>query len=100
MPWIERVGGASHRARYRLHELPSDRHLDRQTDFHVRRVGLGDVDEHAKRVDLGDPNSPFAPPVTLEGATAVLLVGLPAVINAPTSTFRWITVPLNGARTR
>ena len=38
--------------------------------------------------------------VTLEGATAVLLTGLPAVINAPTSTFRWITVPPNGASTR
>jgi hypothetical protein len=33
-------------------------------------------------------NSPFAPPVTLDGAAAVLLVGLPATISAPTSTLR------------
>ena len=41
--------------------------------------------------------SPFAPPVTLEGAAAVLFVGLPAVISVPTSTLRWMTVPANGA---
>jgi len=45
-------------------------------------------------------NKPFAAPVTVLGATAVLLTGLPAVINAPTSTLRWITVPANGATTR
>ena len=45
-------------------------------------------------------NSPFGAPVRFDGATAVLSVGLPAVINAPTSTFRWMTVPLNGATTR
>ena len=45
-------------------------------------------------------NRPLAAPVTLVGATAVLSVGLPAVIRAPTSTFRWMTVPPNGASTR
>ena len=33
-------------------------------------------------------------------AAAVLFVGLPAVINAPTSTLRWMTVPAKGAVTR
>jgi hypothetical protein len=45
-------------------------------------------------------NRPLGAPVTLVGATAVLSVGLPAVISAPTSTFRWMTVPANGASTR
>ncbi len=55
---VDRTGGAGHRARHRLHELPSDRHPDRQTDGHVRRVCLGNVDEHAERVDLRNLEQP------------------------------------------
>jgi len=42
-----------------------------------------------RSIEPGDSNNPFAEPVTLVGATAVLSVGLPAVIKT-----RPVHVPL------
>src|SRR5262249_27848458 len=36
----------------RRHDPPSDRHLDWQTDFHVRCISLRNIDKHAQGANL------------------------------------------------
>ena len=96
VPGSMRIGGAGHRAVDRLLSCPRTVTWTGRPAFTFDAYAWGTLTNTRSASTCATSNRPFAAPVTLVGATAVLLMGLPAVINAPTSTFRWITVPLNG----